>query len=355
MFPALYRRVTDICPGAVPSDVLADWLSLYKIHARRNLRITTELIQVLNLLESQSIVAVPYKGPLLAAVAYGDIALRQFVDLDILVSRNDIGNIRNLLFPIGYRLRYSFTKKQESVHLERAHEFTFEHQQRTMLDIHFRFAADYLGIGLDPEEAIARRVPVQILGKTVYSLHPEDNLLMLCQHGTFHLWLTLSNVSDVAHLIHSQASWDWPGVLQRAKDSGLRRQLLLGLSLAQELLGAMVPPDVIQEADADSSVVNLRRRVMSNLFVKSEEDMGFVDITSFYIQSRDSFRDRLVHVWVRLFIPSVEDWQWVPLPDSCYWLYYLIRPLRLGLQGLVLPLLRRFQGLFRVKAVHNHH
>ena len=220
-------------------------------------------------------------------------------------------------------------------------EFTFEHPQRTMLDVHFRFAADYLGDGPDPEEAMARRVSVQILGKAVDTLHPEDNLLMLCQHGTFHLWLTLSNVSDVAHLIHSQAIWNWPRVLQRAKDLGLRRQLLLGLS-GWRPSGAMVPPDVIQEAYADSSIVNLRRRVLSNLFVKSEEDMGFVDVTSFYLQSRDSFRNRLVHVWGRLSIPTVEDWRWAPLPDSCYWLYYLIRPLRLGLQGLVLPLLRRF-------------
>ena len=214
VFPSLYRRVADTCPEAAPPEVLADWLRLYKIHARRNLKITSELIQVLNLFESHGIIAVPYKGPVLAAVAYGDIALRQFVDLDILVSRKDIGRVRNLLDSRGYWLRYSFTKKHESVHLERAHEFTFEHPQRTMLDVHFRFAADYLGGGPDPEEAIARRVPVQILGKTVYSLHPEDNLLMLCQHGTFHAWSKLGGVNDVAHVLQSQASWDWSGLVQ---------------------------------------------------------------------------------------------------------------------------------------------
>src|SRR5208337_1407425 len=98
-----------------------------------------------------------------------------------------------------------------------------ENWRRTYLDVHWRFAAEYLGGGLDPEEALARRVPVQILGKTVNSLHPEDNLLLLCQHGSLHSWATLSAVSDVAHLIDSQNSWNWPRLLQSAKDGRLRR------------------------------------------------------------------------------------------------------------------------------------
>lgn len=355
VFPSLYRRVANTCPEAVPAEVLADWLGLYKIQARRNFRLTTELIQVLSCLESHGIIAVPYKGPLLAAAAYGDIALRQFVDLDILVNRKDLRQARDLLVARGYRLRYSFTEKQERMHLKNAVEFTFEHPQRTMLDVHFRFAADYLGGGPDPGEVLARRVPVQILGKTVYSLHPEDNLLMLCQHGTFHAWSKLGGVNDVAHVLQSQASWDWSGLLQRAGKCGLRRQFLLGVSLAQALMGAPVPQEILKQADDDASMVTLRRQITSNMFVKNETDRGQVEVSLFYLKTRDCFKDKLTLVFIRLFIPSVEDWRWVPLPDSCYWLYYLIRPLRLGLQGLVLPLVRRFKIFFRRKAAHNHH
>ena len=83
VFPSLYRWLSDSCPEATPPEVLAGWQQLYKTHARRNLKITAELISILTLFESQGIVAVAYKGPVLAAVAYGDIALRQFDDLDI--------------------------------------------------------------------------------------------------------------------------------------------------------------------------------------------------------------------------------------------------------------------------------
>jgi hypothetical protein len=355
VFQSLYRQVADSCPEVVPPEVLVNWQRLYRAHAQRNLRVSTELIQVLNLLADNGIIAVSYKGPLLAAVAYGDITFRQFVDLDILVSRKDIGRVKNMLFSQGYRLSYSFTTKQERAHLKGAVEYTFSHTQRARLDVHWRFAADYLGVGPNPEEAIARRMPVKILEKTVYTLDPEENLLVICLNGALHLWSKLGLINDLALLIKVQAVWDWPGLLKRAKELGMRRQVLLGLSLAQNLLGAPVPREIIREADADPNITALYREVRKNIFVLKEKDLGLITVTAFYLKTRDRFKDKLTHVLVRLAIPTVEDWRWVPLPDSLYWLYYLIRPLRLGLQGLVLPLLQRFQVLLGIKAYRNHH
>ncbi len=343
VFPSLYRRLADTCPEAAPPEVLAAWRRLYQGHARRNLRLTGELLQVLALFASQGISAIPLKGPVLAETAYGDTSLRQFADLDILVSRKDIGKVKELLLSQGYRPRYTLTQKQERLHLHYANEFTFEHPRRTILDVHWRFAADYLGGGLDPEEALARRAPVQILGQTVSTLHPEDNLLLLCQHGTFHSWSSLSTVSDVARLIQARHDWHWPRVLQRAEDAGSRRQALLGLSLARELIRAPVPPEVRAEADADRGVVALRGWVTQNLWVRNGEDLGFLEQTSFYLRTLDSFQDRARHVWCRLAIPTVEDWRWVPLPDSLYGLYFVIRPLRLALKGLITPAWRRLR------------
>lgn len=235
VFPSLYRRLADSCSEAVPRDVLDAWGRLYRVHARRNLRLTVDLLQVLSLFESQGISAISLKGPVLAQTAYNDLTLRQFVDLDILVSRTDVEKVRDLLVAGGYRLSQNLTRKQERFHLKHSDGFAFENARQTRLDVHWRFLpASIFGGGLDPEEALARRVPVQILGKTVYFLHPEDNLLMLCQHGsTNHFWHTLSMVSDVAQLMHSRKTWNWPRVFQRAKDSGLHCQALLGLSLAR--------------------------------------------------------------------------------------------------------------------------
>ncbi len=342
VFPSLYRRLADTCPEAVPPEVLAGWGRLFLVHARRNLRLTGELLQVLAFLTSQEISAIPYKGPILAQTAYGDLTLRQFVDLDILVRGAEVEKVKELLVARGYRLPCTFTRKQDRVHRQQSMELNFQHARRAMLEVHWRFQRPAIfGGGLDPEEVLARRVPARILGEMVYIPCPEDNLLILCVHGSTHLWSTLSMVSDVTHLVHSQNNWNWPRLLERAKDSGLRCQTLLGLSLARDLLGAAAPPEVIEEADADPGVAAVRRKAAQNLWVRNEEDVRFLERTSFYLQTRDSFKDRVRHVWGYLAIPNETDWQWLPLPDSLYGLYFVIRPLRQVFKCLIMPAWRR--------------
>ncbi len=343
VFSTFYHRVADSCPEAVPPEFLTELQRLYGVNTRTNLKMTGELLQVLNLLESHGIPAVPFKGPVLAATVYGDIAMRQFIDLDLLVRRQDILKVKDLLLSAGYELRNPLTPKQEQVHFRRANEFTFTHSHRTMLDVHWRFVAGYLGGGPDADTALARSIPVSLEGKAVSSLEPGDMLLMLCLHGDFHLWPSLGAVNDVAHLVQAQGPWDWPALIKRAEGLGLRRILLLGLSLAGELLSAPVPPKVAALADRDPEIQALRRQVLEKLFARNGNEPPLLETIRFHVRSRERFRDRLHYVWVRGLVPTVEDWKWVPLPDYCYWLYFPLRPLRLAVQGFLLPLLRRLK------------
>ena len=114
------------------------------MQARHTLRLTGDLLQVLARFESQGITGIPLKGPVLARLAYGDVSLRQFADLDILVSRADMEKVRELLVAGGYRSSKILTRKQERLHLKHSVEFIFENSRRTIMDVHWRFAADYL-------------------------------------------------------------------------------------------------------------------------------------------------------------------------------------------------------------------
>jgi len=65
----------------------------YMIIAQRNMLMSAELIRIMQLLEKNSIEALAFKGPALSQMAYGDITLRQYTDLDILVKKEDIYKI----------------------------------------------------------------------------------------------------------------------------------------------------------------------------------------------------------------------------------------------------------------------
>jgi hypothetical protein len=85
----------------VPVEVRDDFASRYDQNVRRNLRFTAELFRILDGLESAGIAAIPYKGPVLAQTAYGDLALRNFSDLDVLVPRKEVLPAKEVLRSLG--------------------------------------------------------------------------------------------------------------------------------------------------------------------------------------------------------------------------------------------------------------
>jgi hypothetical protein len=344
VFPSFYLKVVKSYLEMVPPKFLDKARSLYLTLGQRNMRITSELLGLLEALESQEIPVIPFRGPTLAALAYGDVTLRQFMDLDILVHPQDISKVKDFLQSFGYRLAYRLTEKQERIHLHRTCEFTFIHSHRTMLDIHWRFAADYMGTSLNPESMFARAVLINLQGKRVYSLALDDLLLVLCAHGVFHGWSNLAMVTDVARLVEAQETWDWAGLVRQAGKLGMRRSLALGLSLASELLAAPVPEGILEEAERDPAIPALRSQAKKNLFADPRGSLVLA-ASWFHLRTKERLKDKLDYLRIRALIPTVEDWQWVYLPDRLYWVYFLLRPLRIASQLLQRDF-SKFVGLF---------
>jgi len=127
---------------------------------------------------------------------------------------------------------------------------------------------------------------------------------------------------------------------------GLLRMLLLGVSLAAELLEAPVPWEVSGLAARDPVVTVLRASVLRGLFLPKNVEPSLLETSRFQLRALEGRKARLNYCWIRAVVPTVQDWRWVRLPDSLYFLYYLLRPVRLAVNGLGMPLMRRL-GLAR--------
>jgi len=334
VLPFLYARLKETAQDLVPQAEMERWKGLYQANARRNLVLTARLLKVLRVFEEHGIRAVPYKGPALAEAAYGDVALRTFCDLDLLVRERDLPKVKELLGTGGFRQRYAFTERQEKAFRKRTCEYTFEAGNgEILLDVHWRLAGRYM-LRKDIGGVWDRIGAGRLGGGNVLLLSDEDTLLMLCLNGTFHLWTRLGSVCDVARFLEARAGIDLPGVLRTAEESGLRRAVLLGLGLARDLLGAELPEGIGEEIEKDRAVGTLRAHVRSTLF-RREAEPGFRETAGFQLKAKDRFADKVGYVMIRALLPTVEDWERLPLPDSLYFLYFLYRPLRLlGLGGL---------------------
>jgi len=74
-----------------------------------------ELAAIAGLLDGHGVECVPYKGPTLALRAYGDLAMREFGDLDLLVRARDVLKAKSVLMGRGYVPITPLAPEQEQV------------------------------------------------------------------------------------------------------------------------------------------------------------------------------------------------------------------------------------------------
>jgi hypothetical protein len=284
--------------------------------------------------ESNGIPAIPYKGPALAGSVYGDLALRQFSDLDILVQKQDVLKARDLLVSSGYTPEVHLTGVQAVALLKYQYELSFIHNNgRIFIGLHWELVPRYLDCPFVSEHLWKNFKP--IAGNSGFpTISPEYMLLMLCIHGTKHFWSQLIWVCDVAELIHVHKEMDWDFVLNLAKNIGCQRMLFLGLFLAKDLIGASFPDEVLQKIKTDPKVKILAEQVKQTLFQKNDRLPGIRNFL-FYLMSKEHLKDKLLYCQRMITTISPQDWAFVELPQSLSFLYYFLRPIRLMIRYLL--------------------
>jgi Uncharacterised nucleotidyltransferase len=334
LLPLLYWQLNATAAGEVPPAQLGRLRDEFRLHTARNLYLTGELERVVTLFEAEGVPVVPYKGPSLAAYAYGNLTLRRYVDLDVLVHMEDVARAKELLARRGFQPRLRLTPAQERVLLRSQHNLPFTREDGLLLvELHWELAQRRYASAASEESLWSRLVDVKLGGREVKGLSAEDLLLSLCVHGTKHLWERLAWVCDVSELLNARPQLDWPFVLRQARETRTERMLLLGLRLARELLDARVPAEVRARADAEPSVESLAGQVTARLFDGVEHrPAGLLEQVGFNLRARPGLAERLRY-FSFIFTPTDADLAALALPSNLSFLYYFLRPFRLLLKG----------------------
>jgi len=328
VLPQLYQFISSHCAEAIPPDVLNRLHDESVRNTRSNLALTALLFKVLELFQANDINSIPYKGPALAASAYGDIALRQFVDLDLILHKKDVLKAKDLLVSRGWRPEFDLIGPQEEVFLERYYDYALLKDGK-LIEIHWELTEGYFNFPIKMERLWSRLRSVTITGRRVLTLAPEDSLLIICVHSSKHLWSRLGWICDVANLINSRNDLNWDEVFQHADELGSRRMLSVGLLLSIDLLGASVPERVAAEIRSDTVAMALAREFASRLFNERLTRPGIRETSRLHLRMRERQRDRIIYALRLSLGTTVGDWTAVKIPRSLFFLYYLIRPFRL--------------------------
>jgi hypothetical protein len=330
VLPLLYRGLEGV--SEVPDDCRAKLRDEFRKNATRNTLLAGEMSRLARLFEAEGVPLLAYKGPALAQQAFGDIALRRFVDLDVIVRRRDARRAGRLLQTLGYSKPEGLTESHEEFLLRRQHNLAYTRDGGLMIvELHWEVAPAHFAAVPVGEGVWERAATVRLFGTDVRCPSPEDLLLALAVHGTKHLWERLAWVCDVAALLNSQPSFDWPHVLRRAKESRVERMLHLVLRLARGLAGAELPEGLFDGND-DEVLSELSKEVTAVIFSGAEYvPIGFVRNVRFNLRARARLRERLDYLRF-ILTPTDGDLSAVSLPAGISFAYYLLRPLRLALR-----------------------
>ncbi len=330
MLPVLYQQLAVLERGAVPQAVLVSLRAEFQRNAWRSMALTREMLDLLTVLEAAGIPAVPVKGPLLASLLYGNVALRQFTDLDLLIRRRDVIRAKDALLARGYQQPYPLTAAQELHHLRFHREYGLVRSDgRVLVELQWEIAERYFSFPLGLDSVWERLQLASLAGKPVSSLATEDLLLLLCAHGAKHLWHRLAWICDVARLLEVRPHIDWDGLLRQARALGGEWMLLLGLSLASELREARLPVEIERKVHGRRAIASLASQVWRNLFEPGSEDPGLLQSCAFHLRTRERWRDRAGYCFRLATTPTLADYRLVSLPPIAASFYYAIRPARL--------------------------
>jgi hypothetical protein len=335
----LYKNLKSIYPEAIPGAVLDQLREYFIVNTARNISLTEELRKILHLFEDDGILAIPYKGPALAASAYGDITLRQFGDLDILIRKQDVLRAGNLIVSLGYKPHFQLNDVNVKPYLKSQNGLSFtRHDGKVIIDLQWEITPRYFNFSVLYEHLwnSLRHSSRKDFG--VRTLSPEIELIILCVHGTKDLWARLLWVCDVAELVHIHEDLDWDRIIGLSSSLGSLRMVFLALFLAKDLLGALLPDEVSRRIEGDPMVRRLARQVRQRLFNGSNGTSGIMKDSLFYLRARERLKDRIQYCGRLAVTTTSGDWTYFPLPDYFFPLYYLIRPVRLATKYGLKPL-----------------
>ncbi len=329
LVPLAYLQLDRHASDLLPAEVLQLLKRHYQENAARNLLLTAELCHLIKLLAASGIEAVPYKGPLLALFAYGDLNLRRFIDLDIMVRKGDVLRARELLLAEGYDAAKSLTLDQQQLLLRTQHNLQFtRHHRQLIVELHWEVASHLFASSVNADELWRDLTTVELNDIVVKTLSADDLLFSLCVHGSRHLWERLSWICDVAELIACQ-KLNWGVLVERAAKTDSERMFFLGLYLAENLLGATLPPDVKQRYESDERLESLARNIAKHLFNGPEHiPASSSEIFKYNFGVRKTWRSRARYFFFMLR-PTDDDLSAHKFPPGFGFAYYLMRPFRL--------------------------
>lgn len=302
--PLIAQRVDSASSEIVPGDVRDRFEQLSRMTRIHNRFLLGEMGRLLDRLDEEGIPALPFKGPLLAQTAYGDLRSRRSVDIDLLVPKSAFPSVIQCLKTAGYE-----------PHTPRSHSFRgrltrwmdgqakFTRKGAVFnVDVHTRIMPPLYTYDPAFQALWQRSTTVSVADDQFPYIGALDGLIMLCYQGIKNRWERLKYLCDIAALIEGRRELDWTDALPLARRVNAEQALCLGVTLAHTMLGSQCPPVIEQEMQRKERLKDIAARVTRRLPRQVETGtMGWQERIRFHLATQDTFGARARYASMSVF------------------------------------------------------
>lgn len=321
--PLLYQALAGI-PDCVPAEQMRLMEQRYQLNLRKAMLLSSELIRILDHLSGLGIETMPYKGVALAEAVYGDIALRQSGDIDLLIRPQDFSRVREAVRDLGFTQTKLFLDEHQGAYLKSGNECAFDGAAGpNLLEVQWAIQPRFYAIDFDMSGLFSRAVGVSVAGYPTKTLSDEDLFLVLCAHAAKHVWGRLIWLCDIARFV-SWPSLEWTRIHAHARAIGISRILSVSVVAARDLLGAPIPAEASQAAE-DRATTELVEEVRRQLLSEELHNVESLSYFRLMMRLRERSADRLRFLGRLLFTPGPGEWEVVRLPRALSPLYRAVR------------------------------
>jgi Uncharacterised nucleotidyltransferase len=328
--PILSCQVQTHATARVPETIRLALIGRFRAQTIRNFELTRELLEVLSLLEKSGVRALAFKGPVLAEQLYGNLSLREFIDLDILVAQTHASTVIALLSAKGFEPQFILTQQQFARFQTMRSQIGLYHPARNVLvEVHWALLTPGYTFSPATESPWESVQTISIAGRTIQTFSSETQLLFSCLHQAKHNWSRLGWLTDLAALIRRSPAMDWQEIQNRAGSFGTARMIRVSLRLVQRLFEVTLPDSIAEWVEDDIYSAKIAERILKGLVSFNTKPDQPKPLDPLFRASMESFADRTCYWFDTIFRPTPLEWALLPLPDRLYGLYYPIRVGRL--------------------------
>jgi hypothetical protein len=176
VFPLFYQRLKTAAEKQIPHAEIVQYDQWFQTNVQNNIRLSWKLIQFVDLLSTKGIETVVLKGPVFALQAFGDLTLRRYTDLDVLIHQEDFSQVYDLFCQNGYSPSFTLGSKQKKFQVRSDNHFPFT-RQGDVIEVHWEIAPKGNVYPITRNQTWQGLNRLSLLGQEITSLSRENTII----------------------------------------------------------------------------------------------------------------------------------------------------------------------------------